>query len=115
MAKPQATPYAKRIERLPLYLFADLERKVAAKRKAGVDVISLGIGDPDLPPPSFIVDSVKKHLTASLQWLDHRFAHAQFLRAVHFSLRTLSFPTCLCVSNCVLRAWSEKGVRRRIE
>ena len=38
-------------------MFAELERKVAAKRAAGIDVISLGIGDPDmptgdLPPPS---------------------------------------------------------------
>ncbi len=56
------TPYARRTERLPLYIFADLERKVAAKRKAGVDIISLGIGDPDLPPPDFIVDSVREHL-----------------------------------------------------
>lgn len=62
MTAPPATPYAKRIERLPLYLFADMERKIAERRKAGIDVISLGIGDPDLPPPSFIVESVKKHL-----------------------------------------------------
>ncbi|HKZ59989.1 MAG TPA: aminotransferase class I/II-fold pyridoxal phosphate-dependent enzyme [Candidatus Thermoplasmatota archaeon] len=62
MANPPTTPYAKRIDRLPLYLFAELERKIAAKRKAGVDVISLGIGDPDLPPPAFIVESVKNHL-----------------------------------------------------
>jgi len=42
-----------RLERIPPYLFAELERKVAAKRAAGVDVISLGIGDPDRPtyPP----------------------------------------------------------------
>ena len=38
-----------RLEQIPPYLFAELERKVAAKRAAGVDVISLGIGDPDLP------------------------------------------------------------------
>jgi LL-diaminopimelate aminotransferase len=38
-----------RLERIPPYLFAELERKVAAKRQAGVDVISLGIGDPDMP------------------------------------------------------------------
>src|SRR5437764_1833409 len=38
-----------RLERIPPYLFAELERKIAAKRDAGVDVISLGIGDPDLP------------------------------------------------------------------
>jgi LL-diaminopimelate aminotransferase len=38
-----------RLEQIPPYLFAELERKVAAKRAAGVDVISLGIGDPDTP------------------------------------------------------------------
>ena len=38
-----------RLEKIPPYLFAELERKIAAKRAAGVDVISLGIGDPDTP------------------------------------------------------------------
>jgi LL-diaminopimelate aminotransferase len=36
-----------RLERIPPYLFAELERKISAKRAAGIDVISLGIGDPD--------------------------------------------------------------------
>ncbi len=42
-----------RLGRIPPYLFAELERKIAAKRAAGIDVISLGIGDPDMPtyPP----------------------------------------------------------------
>ena len=42
-----------RLDRIPPYLFAELERKVRAKRAEGVDVISLGIGDPDMPtyPP----------------------------------------------------------------
>ena len=40
---------SKRLERIPPYAFAQLERKIAAKREAGVDVISLGIGDPDRP------------------------------------------------------------------
>ena len=40
---------SKRLERIPPYLFAELERKIAAKRAAGIDVISLGIGDPDTP------------------------------------------------------------------
>jgi LL-diaminopimelate aminotransferase len=42
-----------RLDRIPPYMFAELERKVRAKREAGVDVISLGIGDPDTPtyPP----------------------------------------------------------------
>ena len=40
---------SRRLERIPPYMFAQLERKIAAKRAAGVDVISLGIGDPDTP------------------------------------------------------------------
>src|SRR3954462_4599012 len=42
---------SKRLERLPPYLFAELERKVSEQKAAGVDVISLGIGDPDTPTP----------------------------------------------------------------
>jgi LL-diaminopimelate aminotransferase len=49
-----------RLERLPPYLFAELERKVAAKRAAGVDVISLGIGDPDTPTPPAVVDALAR-------------------------------------------------------
>src|SRR5436190_6973040 len=44
-----------RLSRLPPYLFAELERKISEKRAAGVDVISLGIGDPDTPSPDEVV------------------------------------------------------------
>ena len=46
---------SKRLEQLPPYLFAELERKIAEKQAAGVDVISLGIGDPDTPTPELVV------------------------------------------------------------
>ena len=49
---------SKRLERLPPYLFAELERKVREKRDAGVDVISLGIGDPDTPTPVPVIDAL---------------------------------------------------------
>lgn len=49
-----------RLDRLPPYLFAELERKIAAKREQGVDVISLGIGDPDTPTPAFVVDALRE-------------------------------------------------------
>ena len=49
---------SKRLEQLPPYLFAELERKIAAKRAAGVDVISLGIGDPDMPTPAAVVETL---------------------------------------------------------
>jgi LL-diaminopimelate aminotransferase len=47
-----------RLDRLPPYLFAELERKIAEKKAAGVDVISLGIGDPDTPTPGAVVDAL---------------------------------------------------------
>ena len=47
-----------RLDRLPPYLFAELERKIREKRAAGVDVISLGIGDPDTPTPSVVTDAL---------------------------------------------------------
>jgi LL-diaminopimelate aminotransferase len=49
-----------RLERIPPYLFAELERKIAAKREAGVDVISLGIGDPDRPTPPLVVEAMQE-------------------------------------------------------
>ena len=50
--------FAKRLDAVPPYLFAELERKIAQKRREGVDVISLGIGDPDLPTPPVVVDAL---------------------------------------------------------
>ena len=47
--------FAKRLDLVPPYLFAELERKVEEKRREGVDVISLGIGDPDLPTPEPVI------------------------------------------------------------
>src|SRR5437764_11197518 len=49
-----------RLEKIPPYLFAELERKIAARRAAGVDVISLGIGDPDTPTYAPIVAAAQE-------------------------------------------------------
>ena len=49
---------AKRIENLPPYLFAEIDRKKEAKQAEGVDVISLGIGDPDMPTPQRVIDAM---------------------------------------------------------
>jgi LL-diaminopimelate aminotransferase len=46
---------SRRLDLIPPYLFAQLERKIADKKAAGVDVISLGIGDPDTPTYAPIV------------------------------------------------------------
>jgi len=52
--------YSKRIQKIPPYLFAEIDRAIAEKRKEGVDVISLGVGDPDLPTPKNIIDALHK-------------------------------------------------------
>jgi LL-diaminopimelate aminotransferase len=54
---------SRRLDRIPPYLFAELERKIAAKKAAGVDVISLGIGDPDRPTPALIVEAMQEAVT----------------------------------------------------
>ena len=48
--------FANRIEKVPPYLFVEISRKIAEKRSQGADIISFGIGDPDLPTPEIIVD-----------------------------------------------------------
>ncbi|MCX9085739.1 MAG: LL-diaminopimelate aminotransferase [Candidatus Methanoperedens sp.] len=54
--------YADRINSLPPYLFAAIDKAKAEVIKKGVDVINLGIGDPDMPTPPHIVDAMKKSL-----------------------------------------------------
>jgi len=49
---------SERLDRLPPYLFAELERKISEKRARGIDVISLGIGDPDTPSPHEVVGAL---------------------------------------------------------
>jgi LL-diaminopimelate aminotransferase len=54
---------SERLSRIPPYLFAELERKIAQKKAEGVDVISLGIGDPDRPTPALIVEAMQEAVT----------------------------------------------------
>ena len=49
---------AERLQKLPPYLFVDLRQKMAAAKARGVDVISLGIGDPDFPTPDPVVQTL---------------------------------------------------------
>lgn len=49
---------AGRLASLPPYLFAEIDRVKAEVRARGVDIISLGVGDPDLPTPEFIVEAL---------------------------------------------------------
>ncbi len=64
-------PGAHRLNNIPPYLFAEIDRKVQEKKMAGVDVISLGIGDPDLPTPPRIVHVLQE---AATDPANHRYA-----------------------------------------
>ncbi|MCL4079630.1 LL-diaminopimelate aminotransferase [Coriobacteriia bacterium Es71-Z0120] len=82
---------ASRIANLPPYLFAEIDRKKEAKQAQGIDVISLGIGDPDTPTPDHIVDAMarairdpknhqypsyfgaKRYREAAAEWMRRRF------------------------------------------
>jgi LL-diaminopimelate aminotransferase len=52
--------FAQRLDRVPPYLFAEIERRSQAMRAEGIDVISLGIGDPDLPTPAVVVEALQR-------------------------------------------------------
>ena len=67
---------ASRLGLLPPYLFAELDRLKREVAQTGVDVISLGIGDPDLPTPKHIVEALKR--TADLP-VNHRYPDYQGL------------------------------------
>lgn len=49
-----------RIDRLPPYVFAEVNRIKAAARARGEDVIDLGMGNPDGPPPQHVIDKLKE-------------------------------------------------------
>ncbi|MCL2643077.1 MAG: aminotransferase class I/II-fold pyridoxal phosphate-dependent enzyme [Candidatus Bathyarchaeota archaeon] len=55
--------YAQRVRQLPPYLFAEMEKIQKEKKAQGVDLISLSIGDPDLPPPDFMIDALAKEIS----------------------------------------------------
>ncbi|NPA49382.1 MAG: LL-diaminopimelate aminotransferase [Thermodesulfobacteria bacterium] len=79
--------FSERLQKLPPYLFVELDRMKAEVQAKGVDVIDLGVGDPDLPTPSHIVEAaveaVKKpenhHYPSSVGMLAFRQAAASWL------------------------------------
>ena len=52
--------FASRVEKIPPYLFVEISRKIAQKRREGIEVISFGIGDPDLEPPAPVIQKLRE-------------------------------------------------------
>ena len=74
---------AKRVEALPPYLFAEISKKIAAKRAEGVDIVTFGIGDPDLPTPRNILDALHQ---AAEEPLNHRYPESEGLPELRQSI-----------------------------
>jgi len=74
---------ARRINELPPYLFAEIDRRKREALARGVDLIDLGIGDPDIPTPSVVVE---KLLEGASKPVNHRYPNssgmAEFRQAV---------------------------------
>ena len=66
--------FADRVKRLPPYLFAEIEKAMKEKKAQGADLISLSIGDPDLPPPPFIIAALEEEV-ANLK--NHNYSFSQ--------------------------------------
>ncbi len=62
--------FAKRLDAVPPYLFVEISRKIAAKKAQGINVISFGIGDPDIPTPSVVIEELR---STSLDSVNHRY------------------------------------------
>jgi len=53
---------SERIEKLPPYLFAEIDRLKQEVKQKGIEIIDLGIGDPDIPTPKQIIEAAQKAL-----------------------------------------------------
>ena len=62
--------FAQRIDKVPPYLFVEISRKIAKKKAEGVNVISFGIGDPDLETPPRVIDELRQ---TALDPVNHRY------------------------------------------
>jgi len=67
---------AARLDKLPPYLFLEISRKIAEKRAQGADIVSFGIGDPDIPTPSKVIDAL---ISTSHDPANHRYPESDGL------------------------------------
>ena len=70
--------FSERMNRVPPYLFVQISRKIAEKKTQGIEVISFGIGDPDIPTPDYVVDALGD---ASHDPPNHRYPESEGLPA----------------------------------
>ena len=75
--------FAQRINKVPPYLFVEISRKIAKKKAEGADVISFGIGDPDLPTPDSIIAKLTE---TSVDSANHRYPETDGLPELRLAM-----------------------------
>ncbi len=68
--------FSRRVTNLPPYLFVEISKKIAEKKAKGEDVVSFGIGDPDIPTPSHVIDRLHQ---AAQDPANHRYPESEGL------------------------------------
>src|SRR5437660_11463057 len=114
----------RRVDALPPYAFAEIERLKLELRRAGEDVIDLGFGNPDVPPPEVAVEKLREaallprnHRYSSSRGLPKlreaicdlyrdRFASISILRPRRRSRSARKKDSCICSGCCSDRATS---------
>ena len=75
--------FAQRINKVPPYLFVEISKKIAKKKAEGADVISFGIGDPDLPTPDSIIAKLTE---TSVDSANHRYPETDGLPELRLAM-----------------------------
>ena len=70
--------FSQRLQKLPPYLFLEIDKAKRKARQEGRDIIDLGVGDPDLPTPQFVIEALYK---AANDPANHRYALDQGMPA----------------------------------
>jgi LL-diaminopimelate aminotransferase len=99
---------AKRLDSIPPYLFAELDKRVAAKRAEGAKVISFGIGDPDFPTPPHIVEAMKQAVADPVTHNYPSYAGLPELRNAIAEWMAKRFDVSLDPDSEVLVLWGSK-------
>ena len=97
-----------RLKSLPPYLFAEIDEKIRMKREKGADVISLGIGDPDIPTPDRIVKTLFKE---AKNIKNHRYPSSYGLNIFKEAVSRFykrRFNVDLCSDKEIIPLWGSK-------
>ena len=82
----------RRIERFPPYVFSIVNDLKMAARRAGEDVVDLGMGNPDIPAPEAVVEKLRE---AALNGRNHRYSASRGIPKLRSAICDLTPRPCI--------------------